>query len=85
MDTNENHGFASSHKNPTTKPHLNPLMGPVRNHGKKGPDVKSQCISYIFRCPCIHEEKRDSCSFVYLGVSKNMGTPKWMVYTGKPY
>ena len=23
--------------------------------------------------------------FVYLGVSKNRGTPKWMVYNGKPY
>ena len=21
----------------------------------------------------------------YLGVSKNRGTPKWMVYNGKPY
>ena len=21
----------------------------------------------------------------YMGVSKNMGTPKWMVYNGKPY
>ena len=23
--------------------------------------------------------------FVYMGVSKNRGTPKWMVYNGKPY
>ena len=22
---------------------------------------------------------------VYMGVSKNIGTPKWMVYKGKPY
>ena len=22
---------------------------------------------------------------VYMGVSKNKGTPKWMVYNGKPY
>ena len=22
---------------------------------------------------------------VFLGVSKNNGTPKWMVYNGKPY
>ena len=22
---------------------------------------------------------------VYMGVSKNRGTPKWMVYNGKPY
>ena len=26
-----------------------------------------------------------SKSLVYLGVSKNNGTPKWMVYNGKPY
>ena len=24
-------------------------------------------------------------SFAYMGVSKNRGTPKWMVYNGKPY
>ena len=23
--------------------------------------------------------------YLYMGVSKNSGTPKWMVYTGKPY
>ncbi len=23
--------------------------------------------------------------FYYMGVSKNRGTPKWMVYNGKPY
>ena len=25
------------------------------------------------------------CCFTYLGVSKNRGTPKWMVYNRKPY
>ena len=24
-------------------------------------------------------------SWGYMGVSKNRGTPKWMVYDGKPY
>ena len=24
-------------------------------------------------------------TFLYMGVSKNRGTPKWMVYNGKPY
>ena len=24
-------------------------------------------------------------SFLYMGVSKKRGTPKWMVYNGKPY
>ena len=23
--------------------------------------------------------------YIYMGVSKNRGTPKWMVYNGKPY
>ena len=23
--------------------------------------------------------------FIYMGVSKNRGTPRWMVYNGKPY
>ena len=25
------------------------------------------------------------CFFNHMGVSKNSGTPKWMVYNGKPY
>ena len=25
------------------------------------------------------------CVYIYIGVSKNRGTPKWMVYNGKPY
>ena len=25
------------------------------------------------------------CNWLYAGVSKNKGTPKWMVYNGKPY
>ena len=31
---------------------------------------------YIYICIYIH---------VYMGVSKNSGTPKWMVYNGNPY
>ena len=27
----------------------------------------------------------ESTSKFYMGVSKNRGTPKWMVYDGKPY
>ena len=26
-----------------------------------------------------------ACCVLYMGVSKNRGTPKWMVYNGKPY
>ena len=29
--------------------------------------------------PCSKREKK------HMGVSKNRGTPKWMVYNGKPY
>ena len=29
--------------------------------------------------------KIDENGFSYLAVSKNRGTPKWMVYNGKPY
>ena len=25
------------------------------------------------------------CTYIHMGVSKNRGTPKWMVYNGKPY
>ncbi len=31
-----------------------------------------------------HFDRNDS-RFPYMGVSKNTGTPKWMVYNGKPY
>ena len=27
----------------------------------------------------------NEASSQYMGVSKNRGTPKWMVYNGKPY
>ena len=30
-------------------------------------------------------EKRDPGCLGYMDVSKNSGTPKWMVYNGKPY
>ena len=30
-------------------------------------------------------EKKTSAIFFEVGVSKNSGTPKWMVYNGKPY
>jgi len=30
-------------------------------------------------------EQQGPQQFLYMGVSKNRGTPKWMVYKGKPY
>ena len=35
-------------------------------------------------CKC-SDTKRRSGSWEQLGVSKNRGTPKWMIYNGKPY
>ena len=32
--------------------------------------IRSECMEHIY---------------LHLGVSKNRGTPKWMVYNGKPY
>ena len=32
-----------------------------------------------------HPEMKRNITFNYMGVSKNNGTPKWMVYNGKPY
>ena len=29
--------------------------------------------------------KRYVCIYIYMGGSKKKGTPKWMVYNGKPY
>ena len=34
---------------------------------------------------CGRLERLIQLLFLYMGVSKNRGTPKWMVYTGKPY
>ena len=35
-----------------------------------------------FQKPMPQYTKKDA---MHLGVSKNRGTPKWMVYNGKPY
>ena len=32
-----------------------------------------------------HKHTRKRTHQVHMGVSKNRGTPKWMVYNGKPY
>ena len=37
------------------------------------------------RTMCIHFGQDKKCTSNYMGVSKNRGTPKWMVYNGKPY
>ena len=31
------------------------------------------------------EETKSTFKYKHMGVSKNTGTPKWMVYNGKPY
>ena len=32
-----------------------------------------------------HFFKKKTKIYIYMGVSKNSGTPKWMVYKGNPY
>ena len=34
---------------------------------------------------CLRKETMNHLLRYYMGVSKNRGTPKWMVYNGKPY
>ena len=41
----------------------------------------SICISY----QKTHHQYDDADTVIHLGVSKHIGTPKWMVYDGKPY
>jgi len=38
------------------------------------------------KAPKITRDEKDSEPIrTYMGVSKNSGTPKWMIYNGKPY
>ena len=46
----------------------------------------STCVDAEFGSSNIHLSKNGGLGgFMDLGVSKNRGTPKWMVYNGKPY
>ena len=43
-------------------------------------------IFAVARCVCAcTKTKKIKYENLHLGVSKNRGTPKWMVYNGKPY
>ena len=42
-------------------------------------------IACVFFSPWGHIEGFKKCLLNHMGVSKNRGTPKWMVYNGKPY
>ena len=42
-------------------------------------DRQCQLLAAVF------ESDYDYQTILYMGVSKNRGTPKWMVYDGKPY
>ena len=37
----------------------------------------------LMQWPCLYVKYQ--YIYIYMGVSKNRGTPKWMVYNGKPY
>jgi len=41
--------------------------------------------SFFFANPNQGTIKREILQNYHIGVSKNSGTPKWMVYNGKPY
>ena len=52
--------------------------------------VVSHLRYWAVRCMLLVEvnigrERKNGCFFMYMGVFKNRGTPKWMVYNGKPY
>lgn len=80
MDTNKNHGFASSSPIPKKKQKSHNKTSPKPTDGAREKPRKkdgkfltlkrsywvifSTCISYIFICPWIHEEKRDSFSYL---------------------
>ena len=44
-----------------------------------------QTLSMSMREGQSWQARSRSCSNLYVGVSNNRGTPKWMVYNGKPY
>ena len=46
--------------------------------------IMNQCKLFILKS---NKNELPNCKYsrTYLGVSKNSGTPKWMVYKGKPY
>ena len=62
--------------------------------GKEMPLRRNACncnLTHGLSSKALHEKQlakskqlREAYSY-HMGVSKNMGTPKWMVYNGKPY
>ena len=46
---------------------------------------KSFLIHFLQNDENTHKQKRKDGVFTYMDVSKNRGTPKLMVYNGKPY
>ena len=53
----------------------------VKNLGISGLDFRV-CMVYL---PTLIVDSYDKLVGKYMDVSKNSGTPKWMVYNGKPY
>ena len=43
-----------------------------------------QCLVHVQKSTMVGSQRMESHRF-NIGVSKNRGTPKWMVYNGKPY
>ena len=40
---------------------------------------------FLTGCEAVEFQNAADMSNIYMGVSKNRGTPKWMVYNGTPY
>ena len=45
----------------------------------------SSCMMVEVGIPMNNVITQGRCTTPYMGVSNNRGTPKWMVYNGKPY
>ena len=71
-------------QNPWNDASLFPKWGSAtpRQHATAGP---SQLIRDSWHLPLREKSGAIKAAFLDVGVSKNRGTPKWMVYNGKAY
>ena len=49
------------------------------------PPIEKNGTQVIFQDKLCASKQNRTKSFTEIGVSKNSGIPKWMVYNGKPY
>ena len=65
--------------------HLSPLECKKNIPNKLGVSDRWLSNSLSSRTMCINFGPGKKCTSNYMDVSENKGTPKWMVYNGKPY